>query len=198
MIVDFLEDFSVADQSQAGLESVSNLELRRRSRAEYDRGYQAGWSDSAAEEKTRQKKASIQLSQALQEASFTYFEARNHILVSMRPVLEELASKFLPELARKSLAPLVAEKTLALAEELETPLKIMCAPQSLDVLQEACKNSPAPPAIFLAEPSLTDLQVVFEYADGSAEIDLSHTIQELTNCVEQFYEALEDQEVKHG
>ena len=86
---------------------------------EFDKGYKAGWSDGSASERDERAEALSQLSSALQELQFTYFEARAHILKSLHPFLAEISKKLLPRVAEASLVPIVQEAVQDLADKVE-------------------------------------------------------------------------------
>ena len=173
MICDFLEDFATGKHPEATDRNPPNTAAdKKRAEENYGSGYKEGWADAIEDHEIRQSAALENLAQAMQEASFTYFEARNHILNSMRPLIEELASKVMPDLAVSGLAPIIAERLSQLSREIETPITVCCAPESLKLLKSACENQIAPPVSFKSEPTLNEMQVLFRYADGSAEVDV--------------------------
>lgn len=198
MMAQFLEDFASTTGIGVGDTADSTPDAIQTSKASYDQGYKAGWSDAVSETSDSKTQTIERLSQAFQETSFTYFEARNHILNSLRPVLEEFVSKVMPEMAVASLAPQIAEKVDQICSEVDSPIKVFCAPSALLALEKLDTDLKSLPVTFEAEPSLSEMQVLFTYADGSAEINLSETTAKITESVREFFEAIDTREVKNA
>ena len=107
-----LEVFDVdAPQKQTSGMVVTQLgAIEEAKLAAYEQGYKAGWDDAAAAQSEDQTRIRADLARNLQQLSFTYQEARAHILKAVEPLLEEMVNRRLPDTARETLAPLVLER----------------------------------------------------------------------------------------
>lgn len=189
----FLEDFAKprAKEGEFGAPPVATSNG-------YDDGYTAGWNDAIEEERKASDKLTRDMALALQEAGFTYFEARQHILKSLRPVLEAISEVILPELARSSLGPTIAETIEYLAESIEQPIEILCPPHAEETLKKICEDQIKFPVTVTTEATLADQQVLFRYADGSAEIDMSKCVADIQAAISEFYDSLNESEVNYA
>ena len=97
---------------------LDTMALEEAKLGSYDAGYSAGWEDAAAAQTNEQSLIKADLARNLQSLGFTYQEARIHILRSIEPLLQEMVGRLLPELARESLAPIVLEALMPMAETL--------------------------------------------------------------------------------
>ena len=83
--------------------------------AAYETAYKAGWEDAASAQSEDQARIRADLARNLQQLSFTFQEARAHVLKAVEPLLEEMVNRLLPETARETLAPLVLEQVMPIA-----------------------------------------------------------------------------------
>ncbi len=132
-----LEDFGL-HSGPAPVETVDGERLEAEKLASFDKGYAAGWEDAtAAAERARAEGAEAALAQ-LQDLSFTYHEARAHVLRSVLPLIEAVADKVVPTVLRETLGARLAELVEAHAEEAATAeVEILTAPGEAAALREA-------------------------------------------------------------
>jgi flagellar assembly protein FliH len=134
----------------------------------------------------------------MQALSFTFHEARTHVLRALAPLLEEMTGRLLPELAREALAPLVLEALMPLAEKLsEAPVTIVLNPAARPAVEALLEQATALPFTLLDEPSLGEGQVYLRLGDTETRLDLDRATAEITAAVRGFFE-LTQQERKHG
>ena len=132
----FLEDFSdPLERIQSSRSTVTAPVPLQDADAGYDRGYEAGWNDALNSERDEAENNLRDMAVALQENGFTYFEARQHVLKSLRPVLDAISEKILPVAAQLSLGSKVVEALEAVASGLETPIEILCPPAAEETLK---------------------------------------------------------------
>ena len=77
--------------------------------AAFEDGYQAGWDDAARALSESHQKLSADLAQNLGDLAFTFHEARAHVLKGVEPLLRQMVSRILPDVARHALPGLVVE-----------------------------------------------------------------------------------------
>ncbi len=189
----YLEDFAAKTDQTAFTQATTSASPKS-----YDEGYEAGWNDAIAAEKDASDKSLRDMAVALQEAGFTYFEARQHVLKSLRPFVEAISQVILPELAQASLGPKIVETLDALANGIEDPIEILCPPAAESTLREICEEQIKFPVTLQAEPTLADQQVLFRYANGSAELDMSRCVADIQTAITEFYAGLTAEDIQHA
>ncbi|WP_170157946.1 hypothetical protein [Litoreibacter meonggei] len=167
-------------------------------RASFDEGYKCGWQDAAAATEDQDREVRESLSSALQALNLTYFEARQHTMQSVRPVLEAMVEAVLPQLLAKSLGGRVVEVLDEVAESREPSVTIACAPESVEMLRELVANTIKFPVTVEPETTLTTSQAILHLDDGQARIDLDETLQSLRDSINAFFETPELMEAKHA
>lgn len=176
---------------QAETQTISDLVSDR---ANFDDGYNQGWSDGIASIVNDSKKLNADIALALQEAGFAYFEARQHVLNSMKPLVTELISSVLPTLAQETLVPRVVELVCEVAAKTEPPIKVLCAPSTKTPLEEVISETIEFPVIVEAEETLTTSQAVVQYDDGETSIDSTFLVNEIVAAVDDFYNMSAEEE----
>jgi flagellar biosynthesis/type III secretory pathway protein FliH len=78
--------------------------------ASFEQGYSAGWDDAVAAQQGDQTRIRADLARNLQSLSFTFQDARSHVLQAIRPLILQMVNRLLPEVAREALAPTVLER----------------------------------------------------------------------------------------
>lgn len=194
----FLEDFATAKESTATSLDLPETAPVQNLDAGYDRGYEAGWADAASSDRSEQDKCLRDMSIALQESGFTYYEARQHVLKSLRPVLDAISERILPEAAQLSLGPKIIEALQTLADGIEDPIEILCPPAAENTLKSICEEQITFPVTISPEPTLAEQQVLFRYADGTSELNMTSCLTEIQTAISEFFEGLEQEELKHA
>ena len=132
-----LESFEAADRDDSRPISMSELSLEEEKLEAFERGYKAGWDDAAkaqAEDKTR---VTSDFANNLKDMAFTYHEAYGHLARALKPVLEQIVETVLPDIARKSLAPQIAELLNELAGEAgRREVEIVVSPVNADLVHQ--------------------------------------------------------------
>ncbi|MBI1217200.1 MAG: flagellar biosynthesis protein [Rhodobacteraceae bacterium] len=161
--------------------------------ASFEAGYAAGWEDAMAAQKEERSSVSADLARSLQALSFTYHEARAHVLAALQPLLVALVSRVLPGMARDNLAPIVAEALRPLAElAADTPVTIELNPAARPALEALLAGHPGPPVRLVEEPTLGEGQVYLRLGDREDHIDLDHVTDTIRAAVTGFFHPLEE------
>ena len=112
-----LEEFETADPARPpALSRITPEDLDAQVSASYEQGYSAGFEDAVRQEDEARQHISAELARNLQDLSFTFHEARSHVLRGLEPLLTQLTQAFLPEFAAAALGPLVQSEIVKLAE----------------------------------------------------------------------------------
>lgn len=186
-----LEDFAVAAPSAPAGDAAPAAA----DRAEiYEQGYRAGWDDAVSAEAETQTRIGADFARTLQDISFSYHEARGHVLAAIGPLLRLVVERLLPDLARGRFA----ETVIAAAEPMigraaDRPVELLVAPANraaIEALIESEAGADSPIAV-VEEPSLGPGQAYLRGAgaapEGETAIDVDASLAELQQAVEQFF-----------
>ncbi len=91
------------DEGQTVVMDASDIEDVRLQA--YDNGYAAGWEDAATAAAQEQDRISSEIANNLQRLAFTFQEVRSHVLKSVQPVVTQIATQLLPQLAQEVWRP---------------------------------------------------------------------------------------------
>ncbi|GFE64396.1 hypothetical protein [Litoreibacter roseus] len=194
----FFEDFANPATSEFSPTSQSAAPDPEALRDAHDNGYRIGYQDGAQSTQSEQDKLRSDISTALQETSFTYFEARQHVLKSMRPLLEVMVGMVLPEIAKPHVANRVVEEIIAIAGKIEAPLKLLCAPDAEDELRSAIEKSVSFPVELIAEETLDASQVIVKYDGGETVVDTDALLAQVSASLSEFFVAADEEDRLHA
>lgn len=178
------------------LVQISALEEARI--AAFESGYTAGWEDAVAAQSDDQTRVSADLARNLQTLSFTYHEARGHVLQAIRPLIVEMTSRLLPAMARDTLAPMVLETLMPLADEIaETPVTLVLNPAARGPVEALLEQATGLPLQIEEEASLGEGQVYIRLGAVETKVDLDQVTADITQAVRAFF-SLTQKEKPHG
>jgi len=157
--------------------------------ASYEQGYKNGWDDASAAMSEEQSRVRADLARNLQTLSFTYHEARAHILKSVEPLLLQVVGQLLPEIARESLAPAVLEALMPLAEKLaDVPVTLVINPASRAAVESVLTQATGLPVIVQEEPTLGEGQAFLRFGSVEAHVDLDQATADIAAAVRGFFD----------
>jgi flagellar assembly protein FliH len=166
--------------------------------AAYEKGYAAGWDDALASQAEDQQRIRTELARHLQAISFTFHEARSHMLRSVGPVLVEMAARILPRMARQTIGATVLETLMPELEQAsKTPITILVNPAERATVEAVFTSVAGLPVELRDEPSLGESQVFILRGETETRIDLDRAIAEIEAALRAYLEMAE-QEVLHG
>ncbi len=165
----------------------------------YEKGYSAGWEDAVAAQSDDQTKIREDLAQNLRDLSFTYQEARAHLLRSLDPLLRGMADRVLPEIAHATLGATVVAQLIAEAETLASvPIEITICPENREAIEAALGEQPAMPVTLVDEPTLASGQVHFRFGEEERAMDLDAIVSAIRALVDDFLNSSDERQASHG
>lgn len=168
---------------------LDTLSLEEAKLTAYDSGYAAGWEDAAAAQSGDQSRIGADLARNLQSLGFTYQEARMHVLRALEPLLQEMVGRLLPELARETLAPIVLDVLMPMAERMaDAPVTLVLNPAARPAIEALLEQATGIPLTIIEEPSLGEGQVYLRMGAAETRIDLDRATAEITAAVRGFFE----------
>lgn len=191
-----LEDFSSVEQISQGNSNPGALKAVEKQG--FDKGYHAGWEDAVKEARSSDQKARADGAAALQQIDFTYFEARQHIMNSFKPLLEAVMGAILPAAAQHALTPLVHEELEKLAAEFQDPVEIYCAPETAPFISEQIQVHAKSPVKVEAEETLTASQIQMRFSGGMTSVDMDAAVSRIQKAMESFFTSADPEVKRHG
>jgi flagellar biosynthesis/type III secretory pathway protein FliH len=156
--------------------------------ASFEQGYSAGWDDAVAAQQGDQTRIRADLARNLQSLAFTFQDARSHVLQAIRPLILEMTSRLLPEVAREALAPTVLDALTPLAEELaDAPLTLVLNPAVRRQVEDLITQATGLPMKIDEEPSLPEGQVYIRIGALETKVDLSQATTDIAIAVRAFF-----------
>jgi flagellar biosynthesis/type III secretory pathway protein FliH len=156
--------------------------------ASFEQGYSAGWDDAVAAQQGDQDKIRADLARNLQSLSFTFQDARSHVLQSIRPLILEMVNRLLPEVAREALAPTVLEAVMPLAEGLaDAPLTLVLNPAIRSQVEDLVAQATGLPMVIDEEPTMPDGQVYIRFGNAETKVDLAQVTADIGIAVRAFF-----------
>lgn len=157
--------------------------------ASYDSGYAAGWEDATAAQSGDQARIGADLARSLQALSFTYQEARSHVLRALEPLLEAMAGKLLPAIAREALGAIVLEQLMPLAADMaETPVTLVLNPLARPAVEPLIAAATGLPLRIEEEASLGEGQVYLRFGGAENLVDLDRAASEILAATRGFFD----------
>lgn len=156
----------------------------------FERGYKAGWDDSANALSAERKAISADFAANLGDLSFTYHEARGHVLRQLEELVTTTFARILPEYARHVLPRVVwTQISEVAAEAAGAPVTLLVAPGALPLFDEILPKDPGFPLSVVEEPTLADGQVFIRSQKGEVAVDHATALAEIESAVRQFFAA---------
>lgn len=178
---------------------VTDLSAMEEARlAAYEQGYTAGWDDAVAAQEGDQTRMGAEIASNLQALSFTYQEARVHVLRAIEPLLSQMAERVLPDMARAALAPMIVETLRPLAEGLaEVPVVLVINPAARPAVEALLERTGGMSLTVETEPTLGEGQAQLRFGQTETRIDLDRAVTDIAAAVRGFFD-LALTETSHG
>lgn len=168
----------------------------------FERGYKAGWDDAATAMSDERRAISADFAASLADLSFTYHEARGHVLRQLEDLVIETFSRILPDCAKATLPHVVwAQISRVAAEAAGAPMTVLVAPGAGGLLDELLPADPGLPISVVEEPTLTEGQIFIRSPKVELAVDHASALAEINTAVRQFFltQAQDDEAMKsHG
>lgn len=192
-----LETFET-DGPLAGSAPVDSAAFEEARLAAFESGYKAGWDDSEAARSDAETQDRAMVAQALQAMSFTFHDARSHVLQALSPLIAEVAARLLPEIAHASLPHLVAEALSPYAElAADAPVLILAAPESSSRIAALLGPQPGLPVRIEEAADLSPGQVSLRLGETETRVDLDAALATIRTALDDFFDHAA-RETRHG
>jgi flagellar biosynthesis/type III secretory pathway protein FliH len=195
-----LEVFESEEKQFGKSETVvmDTLALEEVKLASYDTGYQAGWDDAASAQADDQTRIRDDLARSLQTLSFTYHEARQHILHALEPLMTSIVERVLPLTARATLAPMILDTLRPMAlNASDPPITVVLNPAVRPAVEALLDANSGLPVVLQDEDTLSEGTAYIRFQTGETQIDLDEAVSRIARAVHDFF-ALNGKEPDDG
>ena len=195
-----LEDFDIAHPptSPANSDMISRSMAETEKVATYEQGYQAGWDDATLAEAEDQSRIAADFARNLQDLSFTFHEARAHVIQTMEPLLNALVGKLLPDLVSETMGLRIIEELRPLIEDAaDAPIELVVATASIPALEKQLANSQIGAIQLRQEPSLAEGQAFLRVGKSERKIDLTAAFEAISMAIASLH-SLNERTLKHA
>lgn len=184
-----LEVFDTAHASDGSLQPLVEATVVAEAKiASFEQGYSAGWDDAVAAQQGDQTRIRADLARNLQSLSFTFQDARGHVLQAIRPLILEMVNRLLPEVARETLAPTVLEAVMPMADTLaDAPLTLVLNPAVRGQVEEVLAQATGLPMVIDEEPTMPEGQVYIRFGTTETKVDLAQVTTDIAIAVRAFF-----------
>jgi flagellar assembly protein FliH len=184
-----LELFDTASASDGTLRPlVEATAVEEAKVASFEQGYSAGWDDAVAAQQGDQTRIRADLARNLQSLSFTFQDARGHVLQAIRPLILEMVNRLLPEVARETLAPTVLDAVMPLADALaDAPLTLVLNPAVRGQVEDLLAQATGLPMVIDEEPTMPEGQVYIRFGSTETKVDLAQVTTDIAIAVRAFF-----------
>lgn len=171
------------------------LEIEEEKLKSFEDGYKSGWDDAMAAQEATRKTIGSAFSQNLQEASFSYHEARTSLSKQLRSLVESMLGAVMPELASQALHRHVLDQIHNLSSmSLDKSLELVVATPQEAALRSLCESELSQPFVIVPDDSLAEFEVYIRLGTVEREIDLSQWTEETKSIISNFFDSLKEGE----
>lgn len=166
-------------------------------RAAFEEGRAAGRAEAEAEARSARALAEAEAVRCLQDLSFTFHEARAHVLAALSPLFHQIATPLLPAIARETLAPMIAGVLEPMAEGMaDAPIRLAFHPEASEAVERLAAECPFP-LTTLRDEGLPAGAVRLRLGEVETGVDLTRATHEITAAIRGFF-APQEQERMYG
>lgn len=175
-IAHLLEDFGALGARTPGRPMSEDMLEEYRLEA-FENGYKSGWDDATHAHSESQASISAELAKNLRDLSFTYHEARDHLLGSLAPLFRGIVESLVPVLAEHSLASNVAQQLEEIARDrADCRVEIHLAPANREKLNAIIDPELPMDVSVTGDSTLGDGQARMVFGTEEREIDIADIV----------------------
>jgi flagellar assembly protein FliH len=187
-----LESFDGLQNAHSPQLSLSEDSLEDQKLASFENGYKAGWDDAVKAQADESSRISSDFAQNLGELSFTYHEAYSHMIKELKPLLSQVVSSILPEIARKSLGAQISEQLVDMAAGLAgQDIEVVVSPHNAEALRSMLENDLSFPVKIVEEESLGEGQAYLRFGQSERQIDNQEVLSGIATAVDAFFHEMD-------
>lgn len=157
----------------------------------FENGYKAGWDDCHKAAQSSAAALSEDFAQNMRELSFTYQEAYTAVIRSLEPVVKELVTGILPEIATQSLGQKIAHEVTLIAKSAAGCAVLITSHSSKQAHLRAALPKDISLDIKLApDDSYAAGKVSLRFGENEREIDTTNFVEQARTLIQNYFEDL--------
>jgi flagellar assembly protein FliH len=165
--------------------------------ASYEHGYKAGWDDASKAQSRDRARIGADFARSMQEISFTYHEAKSHLMRSFEPLLHDMIAQVLPATAAATLGQTILEALRPMAEAApEVPVELVINPGNRDVVAQLLKTEMSVPVAVVEEETLGMGQAFVRLGAAEKSIDTEEVLTALGQAISAFFATTRPEEMR--
>lgn len=179
--------------AELGTAEISSEGLEEEKLKSFEAGYGAGWEDAVKAQTDAASQLATDLSQSISDMEFTFHEATGQFADLIQPILQQIVTKMLPNIARETLGVHIVDEIKALLDGMVSDHVIIAtSPDHAEPLSKLLDSHPELNASVLADANLSPGQAQIRIADTERELDLDTVISGIDDAVAAFFHALKE------
>lgn len=181
------DDFSGRSAGFApGLSGPDDLEEEAHLEA-FETGYKAGWEDAIKAHQKDSERALAELSQRLQDMSFTYAEVQTKLLGGLAPVLSQITETLLPRVAMETFGPQISAALHELVQEAGPgAVELVICPDAAPTLRAQLKDKAPLPFTLTEDVTLSPGQAFIRSGNQERDINLDAVLKGVSDAMAAF------------
>lgn len=177
---------SVASKQERAVDAFEEVKL-----ASFEEGYQAGWDDGVQARTSERDSVLADLTQCLQDMTFTYHEAYAKLAASMQPLMKEFVNKVLPDAAQRGMPGLVLQEVSNLIEtQAEGAIEIVVSQDQFEAFDEVLETKIEMPFTLVADAALGAGHVHVRLGNQEKQIDLDAVRHRIETALDAFFDEI--------
>lgn len=182
-----LEDFGTLSATHG--EQSADLTEAERLQA-FESGYSAGWEDALKATSESNTQLSEEISENLRAVSVSVEETEKKLVASLSPLFQHLVSALLPDVAKQSLAPRIAQELKDMAKGLLDPeVELVASAADQPALETFLEGLQYSQPILTIDPNLCHGQVFLRVGSVERQVDLNAALQDISQSIATFFKS---------
>lgn len=163
----------------------------------YEEGYANGWQEAQLSQAAEIDTLKADALRHLQDLSFTFHDARAHVLRGMGPFVIATVAQFLPTAARLALPALLAEALKPYWDlAADSPVQLETGPDTLPLIEDLLNAPGALPCAAGVSADLAEGQIRLRLGANETSIDTQAAITQVMTLIETFFAQAEPDDNK--
>ena len=157
----------------------------------FETGYKAGWDDCHKAAQASATALSEDFAQNMRELSFTYQEAYTAVIRSLEPVVKELITGILPEVAAQSLSQQIAQEVTGIAKHAAgSPILVTSHSSKQALLRAALPKDLSLDIKLTPDDSYPSGKVSLRFSGNEREVDITNFAQQAHALITNYFDDL--------
>jgi flagellar assembly protein FliH len=157
----------------------------------FETGYQSGWDDAVAAQKSLRDNVTAEFARNLQSISFSYHEARSALTSELRRAVEPLLLELLPTIAHETLFLHLMEKIGEFSEDTLRKSLVISVPENrFETMKSLFEENLEAPFELVVDDSFADDQVFVKLGAEEHEINFDPWLEDMKSAIGSLFDAI--------